>query len=175
MEFSRKSSYKASSKSTTLKTQMTFITRLRDLFADTIQEFMEAELETHLGYAPRYQKQKTSNSRNGKSAAKTVTTELGETKSAHPDREGLLILRSSKSTKMTSRGWRGRSSPCMPKGCQQGHPGALQPLSTCGAFPTLVSNITDRILPRIQEWQNLAAPRNVCCCIHGRYILQGTP
>ena len=63
---------------------------LKDLFADTIQEFMEAELETHLGYAKHDTKsKKTSNSRNGKSAAKTVTTELGEIQVSTPrDREG---------------------------------------------------------------------------------------
>ncbi|WP_155983801.1 transposase [Paenibacillus sp. 1-18] len=40
---------------------------------------MEAELDAHLGYAKHDTKnKKTSNSRNGKSAAKTVSTELGD-------------------------------------------------------------------------------------------------
>ena len=63
---------------------------LKDLFSETIQEFMEAELETHLGYAKHDTKsKKTSNSRNGKSPAKTVTTELGDIRVSTPrDREG---------------------------------------------------------------------------------------
>lgn len=50
------------------------------LLSDSIQEFMEAELETHLGYAEHDTKsKKTSNSGNGKSPAKTVTADLGKT------------------------------------------------------------------------------------------------
>jgi transposase-like protein len=52
---------------------------LKKLFASRVQEFMEAELDTHLGYAKHDTKnKKTSNSRNGKMPAKTVMTELGD-------------------------------------------------------------------------------------------------
>ena len=63
---------------------------LKNLFADTLQEFMEAELDHHLGYAKHDTKnKKTSNSRNGKLPAKTVTTEMGDIQVRTPrDREG---------------------------------------------------------------------------------------
>lgn len=51
---------------------------LKDIFAETLQEMLEAELDTELGYAKHDVKQKqTRNSRNGHSK-KTVTSEYGE-------------------------------------------------------------------------------------------------
>jgi putative transposase len=51
---------------------------------------MEAELDTHLGYAKHEKKnKKTSNSRNGKLPGKTVKTEMGDIEIRAPrDREG---------------------------------------------------------------------------------------
>ena len=44
---------------------------LKDLFAETIQEMLEAEMDTHLGYQKHEVKNKqTRNSRNGKSKKK---------------------------------------------------------------------------------------------------------
>src|SRR6185503_5742862 len=51
---------------------------LKDLFAETLQEMLEAELDTHLGYEKHDVRNKqTANSRNGKSK-KTITSEYGE-------------------------------------------------------------------------------------------------
>src|ERR1700738_1122700 len=62
---------------------------LKDLFAETIQEMLEAEMDTHLGYEKHdVQGKKTSNSRNGKSK-KNVTSEYGEQEISVPrDRQG---------------------------------------------------------------------------------------
>lgn len=62
---------------------------LKDLFAETIQEMLEAEMDTHLGYGKHEVKAKlTPNSRNGKSR-KTVISEYGEQEIAIPrDRLG---------------------------------------------------------------------------------------
>lgn len=130
---------------------------LKDLFADTIQEFMEAELETHLGYAKHDTKsKKTSNSRNGKSAAKTVTTELGEIQVSTPrDREGTFDPQIIKKHQNDLSGMEGQIISMYAKGMStrdiQAHYNHIYGVELS---PTLVSNITDRILPRIQEWQN---------------------
>jgi transposase-like protein len=130
---------------------------LKDLFADTIQEFMEAELETHLGYAKHDTKsKKTSNSRNGKSAAKTVTTELGEIQVSTPrDREGTFDPQIIKKYQNDLSGMEGQIISMYAKGMStrdiQAHYNHIYGVELS---PTLVSNITDRILPRIQEWQN---------------------
>ncbi|MGF9917141.1 transposase, partial [Paenibacillus ehimensis] len=51
---------------------------LKELFADVLQEALEAELDTHLGYERHDVKNKqTRNSRNGYSK-KTVTSEYGD-------------------------------------------------------------------------------------------------
>ncbi|MGF9713311.1 transposase, partial [Paenibacillus naphthalenovorans] len=62
---------------------------LKDLFAETLQEMLEAEMETHLGYEKHDVKNKqTTNSRNGKSKKK-ITNEYGDQEIAVPrDRLG---------------------------------------------------------------------------------------
>lgn len=62
---------------------------LKDLFAETIQEMLEAEMDTHLGYDKHDVKSKqTTNSRNVKSR-KTVTSEYGDQEIVIPrDRQG---------------------------------------------------------------------------------------
>ena len=70
---------------------------LKDLFAETIQEKLEAEMDTHLGYEKHNQKsKKTENSRNGKSR-KIVTNEYGEQEiSVQRDRQSefeLLVVK----------------------------------------------------------------------------------
>lgn len=51
---------------------------LKELFAETLQEMLETEMDTHLGYEKHdLQNKQTSNSRNGKSR-KTVISEYGE-------------------------------------------------------------------------------------------------
>lgn len=61
---------------------------LKELFAETLQEMLKAEMDTHLGYEKHdVQHKKTSNSRNGKSR-KTITSEYGEQEIRVPrDRE----------------------------------------------------------------------------------------
>ncbi len=130
---------------------------LKDLFADTIQEFMEAELETHLGYAKHDTKgKKTSNSRNGKLPAKTVTTELGDIYVSTPrDREGTFEPQIVKKHQNDLSGIEGQIISMYAKGMStrdiQAHYNHIYGVELS---PTLVSNITDRVLPRIQEWQN---------------------
>ncbi|MCY0896045.1 MAG: transposase, partial [Alicyclobacillaceae bacterium] len=64
----------------------------KDLFASTVQEMLEAEMDTHLGYAKHDTKNKdTENSRNGHSKEKVVTSELGDFTGALPrDRQSEL-------------------------------------------------------------------------------------
>jgi transposase-like protein len=51
---------------------------LKELFAETLQEMLEAEMDTHLGYEKHdVQRKQTTNSRNGK-RKKTVVSAYGE-------------------------------------------------------------------------------------------------
>ena len=62
---------------------------VKELFASAVQEMLEAEMDTHLGYTKHDTKNKqTENSRNGHSK-KTVDSELGEMTMEVPrDRQG---------------------------------------------------------------------------------------
>jgi len=69
---------KAFVKENNLKTMEDVQSALKELFAETLQSMLEAELDTELGYEKHDIKNKTTtNSRNGKSK-KTVTSEYGE-------------------------------------------------------------------------------------------------
>ncbi|WP_040289097.1 transposase, partial [Alicyclobacillus hesperidum] len=58
---------------------------LKDLFASTVQEMLEAELDTHLGYSKYDAKHKvTDNARNEHGAKRTVQSELGDIDIALP-------------------------------------------------------------------------------------------
>lgn len=130
---------------------------LKELFAETLQEFMEAELETHLGYAKHDTKnKKTSNSRNGKLPAKTLTTELGEVQLSTPrDREGSFEPQIVKKHQNDVSGIESQIISMYAKGMStrdiQAHYNQVYGVDLS---PTLVSNITDRILPLIEQWQN---------------------
>jgi putative transposase len=130
---------------------------LKNLFADTLQEFMEAELDTHLGYSKHDTKnKKTSNSRNGKMPAKTVMTEMGDIEVRTPrDREGDFEPQIVKKHQNDLSGMESQIISMYAKGMStrdiQAH---YNDIYGVNLSPTLVSNITDRILPQVQQWQN---------------------
>lgn len=129
---------------------------IKELFASTMQEMLEAEMDTHLGYAKHDTKNKqTENSRNGHSQ-KTVESELGEMTIDVPrDRQGefdpIIVKKHQKrmpsiEEQVIALYARGVSTRDI-----QAH---LHQIYGVEISPTLVSNLTDRLLPRIQEWQN---------------------
>jgi putative transposase len=130
---------------------------LKNLFADTLQEFMEAELDTHLGYAKHDTKnKKTSNSRNGKMPAKTVATEMGDIQVRTPrDRQGEFEPQIVKKHQNDLSGLESQIISMYAKGMStrdiQAHYNHIYGVELS---PTLVSNITDRILPQVEQWQN---------------------
>lgn len=129
---------------------------LKDLFAETIQEMLEAEMDTHLGYEKHETKAKaTPNSRNGKSK-KTVVSEYGEQEILVPrDRlsefEPLVV----KKHQSNVTGIEDQIVALYAKGVStreiQDH---LHNLYGIEVSPTLISNVTNKLLPLIKEWQN---------------------
>ncbi|EES72758.1 transposase, Mutator family [Paenibacillus sp. oral taxon 786 str. D14] len=130
---------------------------LKELFAETLQEMLEAELDTHLGYEKHEVKAKmTPNSRNGKSK-KTVVSEYGEQEIAVPrDRMGefepVVVQKHQKNVT----GIEDQIIALYAKGVStreiQDH---LQNLYGIEVSPTLISNVTNnKIVPLIKEWQN---------------------
>ncbi|MCM3561563.1 IS256 family transposase [Brevibacillus borstelensis] len=129
---------------------------LKDLFADTIQEMLEAEIESSLEYAKHDMKNKrTTNSRNGYSK-KTVRSEYGDVDIQVPrDREGDFEPNIVKKHQSNVTGIEDQILALYAKGVStrdiQDH---LQQLYGIEVSPTLISNVTNKIVPMIKEWQN---------------------
>ena len=129
---------------------------LKDLFAETLQEMLEAELDDTLGYAKHdVQNKRTTNSRNGKTR-KRITSEFGEMEIAVPrDREGEFEPIVVKKHQSSVTGIEDQIIALYAKGVStreiQDH---LENLYGIEVSPTLISNVTNKILPLIQEWQN---------------------
>ncbi|MFB5192731.1 IS256 family transposase [Alicyclobacillus fastidiosus] len=129
---------------------------LRDLFAGTMQEMLEAELDTHLGYAKHDTKNKTTdNSRNGHSR-KTLTSEYGDVEIAVPqDRKNEFEPEIVKKNQTNTVGIEKQVVALYARGVSTRDIGAhLQQLYGLDVSPTLISNITDKLIPLIKEWQN---------------------
>ncbi|NTZ16249.1 IS256 family transposase [Paenibacillus sp. JMULE4] len=129
---------------------------LKDLFAETLQEMLEAEMETHLGYEKHDVKNKqTTNSRNGKSKKK-ITSEYGDQEIAVPrDRLGEFEPLVVKKHQSNVTGIEDQIIALYAKGVStreiQDH---LQNLYGIDVSPTMISNVTNKIVPLIKEWQN---------------------
>lgn len=129
---------------------------VKTLFSQLIQEMLEAELEHELGYSRYdYRNKRTDNVRNGHSK-KTVKSELGPMEIKVPrDRKGefepIVVKKhqrdiSSIEDQILSMYAKGMSTRDIKE--------HLQRIYGFEASPTLISNITDKILPIIREWQN---------------------
>ncbi|EES71716.1 transposase, Mutator family [Paenibacillus sp. oral taxon 786 str. D14] len=143
-------------KENNLKTVEDVQKTLKELFAETLQEMLEAELETELGYAKHDVKnKKTSNSRNGHSS-KTVTSEYGEIEIEVPrDRLGEFEPMIVKKHQTQVTGIEDQIISMYAKGMStrdiQDH---LNQLYGIDVSPTLISNVTAKIMPLIKEWQH---------------------
>ena len=128
---------------------------LKDLMGGTIQRMLNSELDDELGYE-KYDthNKETDNSRNGYSK-KTVRSEYGEVELDIPrDRNGDFEPQIVKKNQTEIKGIEGQIISMYAKGMSnrdiETH---LQELYGVEVSPTLISKITDRILPEIKEWQ----------------------
>lgn len=131
---------------------------LKDLFAGTIQEMLEAELEDHLGYERYDNKSKgTANSRNGY-RSKKVKSDFGEVKLSIPrDRNGDFEPIVIKNYENDISGIEDQVIGMYSKGMSTRDISThLKSIYGIDVSHTLVSKITDRVLPLAHEWQNRA-------------------
>ena len=139
-----------------LKTVTDVHNALKEMFGETIQRMLEAELENELGYSKyNYKDKKTSNCRNGYSK-KDVQTDMGEVQLQVPrDRKGefepVVVKKhqndvSSIEDQVLSMYAKGMSVRDI-----QTH---LSDIYGVEASPALISNITDKIMPVIRDWQS---------------------
>lgn len=129
---------------------------LKELFGQTLQAMLEAEMDDHLGYTKNDQKNKeTSNRRNGH-GKKRVRSDYGEIALDVPrdrDAEFEPIVVGKRQRSVT--GIEEQILALYAKGVStrdiQDH---LWQLYGIEGSATLISNITDKVLPLVHEWQN---------------------
>jgi len=151
-----KDQVKAFIRDNNLKTMDDVQSALKELFAETLQSMLEAELDAELGYKKHdVANKETSNSRNGKTK-KTIISEYGELDIEVPrDRNGdfepLIVKKHQKNVT----GTKDQIIAMYAKGVStrdiQDH---LHQLYGMDVSPTMISNVTNKIVPIIKEWQN---------------------
>src|SRR5690606_33412168 len=135
--------------------------KLKELFKKTIQQIFEAEMDEHLGYAKHDPAGNNSgNSRNGYSK-KTVKTRFGQTEIEVPrDRNGEFEPQIVKKYESTSNQLEDQIIAMYAKGLStrdiEKH---MQDIYGIDVSPTMISKITDKILPIIDDWQSLPLER----------------
>jgi putative transposase len=129
---------------------------LKSLFKETIEQMLEAEMEEHLGYEKNSVLGNGSgNSRNGY-GKKTIKTELGETEIQVPrDRNGEFEPQVIEKRQTRSDDLESRILAMYAKGMSnrdiEDH---LRDVYGVDASASLISRITDKILPAVSEWQS---------------------
>ena len=129
---------------------------LKDLMSGTIQTMLEAEIENELGYAKNSVSEKnTSNSRNGYSK-KTVRSEYGNINLDIPrDRNAEFEPQIIPKYQREITGIEGQILSLYAKGMSsrdiEEH---LNNLYGIDVSPSMISKITDKIIPEIREWQS---------------------
>lgn len=127
---------------------------LRDLMGGTIQEMLETELDEHLGYSS-YERSDSSNYRNGKKTKK-IRGNLGETEIEVPqDRDGTFEPKVVKKRQKDISGIEQKISSLYAKGMTTRQiSDTIEEIYGFEVSDGMVSDITDRPLPQIEDWQN---------------------
>ena len=128
---------------------------IKDLFKDTVEEMLESEMDEHLGYDKNSVTGNNSgNSRNGYNK-KTVSTQYGETELKVPrDRNGEFEPEVIGKYQNRSNDIEKQILAMYAKGMStrdiEDH---LRDIYGVDASASLISRITDKIMPQISEWQ----------------------
>ncbi len=129
---------------------------LKELFKDALQEMLEAELDTDLGYGKSEKAGKSTDNRRNGHSTKTVRSEYGEVDLTVPrDRNGSFEPVVVKKHQKNVTGIEGQILALYAKGVSiREIQDYLNQLYGVDVSPTLISNVTGKILPLVKEWQN---------------------
>lgn len=140
-----------------IKTAQDLSGALKDMFKGALQEMMNAEFDSSMGYSKYDKKSEKTNYRNG-STKKTLKSEFGEFEFETPrDRNGefepQIVPKNVRDVsgiedKIISLYGRGLTTREINE--------QIQDLYGIEVSATMVSNITDKIIPEIKEWQERA-------------------
>ena len=128
---------------------------LKELFGGTLEQMLEAELDLHLGYDKHSPAGNNSgNSRNGY-GKKTIKSEWGEAEIAVPrDRKGTFEPKVIEKRQIRTDDIEARIMAMYAKGMTTREiEEYVRDIYGVDVSPSLVSKITDRIMPEVREWQ----------------------
>lgn len=127
---------------------------LKDLMGETIEGMLEAEMDNHLGYR-EYERSENTDSRNGKKTKK-IRGKFGETEISVPqDRAGTFEPQIVKKRQKDVSGIEEKVISLYAKGMTTRQ--ISETIDDIYGFEMsegMVSDITDKLLPQIEEWQN---------------------
>lgn len=138
------------------KTPAELTAKLKNLFSGALEKMLEAEMDEHLGYEKHSALGKNSgNSRNGYSK-KTIKSEWGESEISVPrDRNGTFEPQAIEKRQTRTDDIEARVMAMYAKGMStrdiEGH---LRDIYGVEASASLISRITDKLMPAIAEWQS---------------------
>ena len=130
--------------------------KLKRLFSGTIEQMLEAEMEEHLGYEKNATEgNNTGNSRNGY-GKKTIISDYGECEIAVPrDRNGEFEPKVIEKRQTRTDEIEQKIMAMYAKGMSQRDiEDTLREIYGSEISQGMISRITDRILPEVNEWQN---------------------
>ncbi len=127
---------------------------LKDLFKDALQQMMNAEYDTAMGYSKYDKTNEKTNYRNG-STKKTLKSEFGEFEFETPrDRNGEFEPKIVPKNKRDVSGIEDKIISLYGRGLTTREINEqIQDLYGIDVSATMISNITDQIIPEIKEWQ----------------------
>lgn len=138
-----------------IETAQDLSSAIKDLFKDALQQMMNAEFDSSMGYSKYDKTTEKNNYRNG-STKKNLKSEFGEFEFETPrDRNGEFEPRIVPKNKRDVSGIEDKIISLYGRGLSTREINEqIQDLYGIEVSSTMVSNITDQILPEIKEWQN---------------------
>lgn len=129
---------------------------LKDLLGDTLQEMLESELDNELGYSKYDYKNKDTNNRRNGHSKKNVTSSMGRLSLDIPrDRDGAFEPQIVKKNQTDVSNIEDQVLSMYAKGMTtRDITEHLRSVYGVEVSPTMISKMTDRILPIAKEWQN---------------------
>jgi transposase-like protein len=137
-----------------IETAQDISSALKDMFKDALQEMMNAEFDASMGYSKYDKKSEKTNYRNG-STKKNLKSEFGSFEFETPrDRNGEFDPKIVPKSKRDVSGIEDKIISLYGRGLTTREINEqIQDLYGIEVSATMVSNITDQIIPEIKEWQ----------------------
>ena len=137
-----------------IKSMNDMYTAWKDFFAPAFQQLLDAEKEAKIGYSKNKRTDNT-NYRNGYYPERTVATEMGDIPVKVPrDRNGEIDSDLVPKYSRTANGFDEKVISMYALGMSDKDiQEQIKEIFGCNLSPDMISDITDKIIPEIQEWQ----------------------